>query len=73
MYKRFKCFNVNFRLLKTIYVHLLVCYLNIFETYYSCYELTQLVAREDFIITFDQSWPVENNQIQQEETDCQNV
>jgi len=24
----FKCFNVNFRLLKTIYVHLLVCYLN---------------------------------------------
>ena len=22
------CFNVNFRLLKTIYVHLLVCYLN---------------------------------------------
>jgi len=26
--ERFKCFNVNFRLLKTIYVHLLVCYLN---------------------------------------------
>ena len=26
--KRFKCFNVNFRLLTTIYVHLLVCYLN---------------------------------------------
>jgi len=25
---RFKCFNVNFRLLKTIYVHLLACYLN---------------------------------------------
>jgi hypothetical protein len=25
---RFECFNVNFRLLKTIYVHLLVCYLN---------------------------------------------
>ena len=24
----FKCFNVNFRLLKTIYVHLLVCYWN---------------------------------------------
>jgi len=24
----FKCFNVNFRLLKTVYVHLLVCYLN---------------------------------------------
>ena len=24
--ERFKCFNVNFRLLKTIYVHLLVCY-----------------------------------------------
>jgi len=24
----FKCFNVNFRLLKTIYVHLLVCYLH---------------------------------------------
>ena len=24
----FKCFNVNFRLLKTTYVHLLVCYLN---------------------------------------------
>ena len=24
----FKCFNVNFRLLKTIYVHFLVCYLN---------------------------------------------
>ena len=24
----FKCFNVNFRLLKTIYVHLLVCNLN---------------------------------------------
>jgi len=24
----FKCFNVNFRLFKTIYVHLLVCYLN---------------------------------------------
>jgi len=23
-----KCFNVNFRLLKNIYVHLLVCYLN---------------------------------------------
>jgi len=22
------CFNVNFRLLKTIYVHLFVCYLN---------------------------------------------
>ena len=28
MQERFKCFNVNFRLLKTIYVHLLVCYLN---------------------------------------------
>ena len=28
MWERFKCFNVNFRLLKTIYVHLLVCYLN---------------------------------------------
>ena len=28
MYERFKCFNVNFRLLKTIDVHLLVCYLN---------------------------------------------
>jgi len=28
MWVRFKCFNVNFRLLKTIYVHLLVCYLN---------------------------------------------
>ena len=28
MLERFKCFNVNFRLLKTIYVHLLVCYLN---------------------------------------------
>jgi len=28
MQKNFKCFNVNFRLLKTIYVHLLVCYLN---------------------------------------------
>ena len=27
----FKCFNVNFRLLKTIYVHLLVCYLNILQ------------------------------------------
>ena len=26
--QHFKCFNVNFRLLKTIYVHLLVCYLN---------------------------------------------
>jgi len=26
--EHFKCFNVNFRLLKTIYVHLLVCYLN---------------------------------------------
>jgi len=25
MLERFKCFNVNFRLLKTIYVHLLVC------------------------------------------------
>jgi hypothetical protein len=24
----FMCFNVNFRLIKTIYVHLLVCYLN---------------------------------------------
>jgi hypothetical protein len=24
-----KCFNVNFRLLKTIYVHLLVCYLKL--------------------------------------------
>jgi len=24
----FKCFNVNFRLLKTIYVHLLACHLN---------------------------------------------
>ena len=24
----FKCFNVHFRLLKSIYVHLLVCYLN---------------------------------------------
>jgi len=24
----FKCFNVNFRLLKTVYVHLLLCYLN---------------------------------------------
>ena len=24
----FKCFNVNFRLLKTVYVRLLVCYLN---------------------------------------------
>jgi len=29
MQERFKCFNVNFRLLKTIYVHLLVCYLNV--------------------------------------------
>ena len=28
MLERFKCFNVNFSLLKTIYVHLLVCYLN---------------------------------------------
>ena len=28
MQERFKCFNVNFRLLKTIYVHLLVCYLS---------------------------------------------
>ena len=28
MWERFNCFNVNFRLLKTIYVHLLVCYLN---------------------------------------------
>jgi len=28
MWERFKCFNVNFRLLKTIYVHLLVCCLN---------------------------------------------
>jgi len=45
----------------------------VFETYYSCYELTKLVTREDFITTFDQSRPVENNQIQQEETDCQNV
>ena len=26
--ERFKCFNVNFRLLKCIYVDLLVCYLN---------------------------------------------
>ena len=26
--ERFKCFNVNFRLLKTIYVHLLARYLN---------------------------------------------
>ena len=26
--QRFECFNVNFRLLNTIYVHLLVCYLN---------------------------------------------
>ena len=25
---RFKCFNVNFRLLKNTHVHLLVCYLN---------------------------------------------
>jgi len=25
---RFKCFHVNFRLLKTMYVHLLVYYLN---------------------------------------------
>jgi hypothetical protein len=24
----FKCFNVNFRLLKTVYLHLLLCYLN---------------------------------------------
>jgi len=24
----FKCFNADFRLLRTIYVHLLVCYLN---------------------------------------------
>jgi len=29
MWERFKCFIVNFRLLNTIYVHLLVCYLNI--------------------------------------------
>jgi len=28
MQESFKCFNVNFRLLQTIYVHLLVCYLN---------------------------------------------
>jgi len=28
MYERFKCFNVNFRLLKTMHMHLLVCYLN---------------------------------------------
>ena len=36
---RFKCFNVNFRLLKTIYVHLLVCYLN---TYFilACWVVT---------------------------------
>ena len=26
--ERFKFFNVNFKLLKSIYVHLLVCYLN---------------------------------------------
>jgi len=26
--KYFKCCNVNFRLLKTIYVHLFICYLN---------------------------------------------
>jgi hypothetical protein len=45
----------------------------VFETYYNCYELTQLIAREDFIITFGQSWQVEHNQIQQEETDRQNV
>jgi len=31
MQERFKCFNVNFRLLKTIYVHFLVCYLNKLE------------------------------------------
>jgi len=28
MKEHFKCLNANFRLLKTIYVHLLVCYLN---------------------------------------------
>ena len=28
MWERFKCSNVNFSLLKTIYVHLLVCYLD---------------------------------------------
>jgi len=28
MLERFKCFNANFRLLKNIYVLLLVCYLN---------------------------------------------
>jgi len=26
--ERFKCFNAHFRLLKIVYVHLLVCYLN---------------------------------------------
>jgi len=32
MYKRFKRFNVNFGLLRTIYVHFLVCYLNKLQT-----------------------------------------
>jgi len=30
--ERIRCFNVHFRLLKTIYVHLLVCYLNKLQT-----------------------------------------
>jgi len=37
--ERFKCFNVNFRLLKTIYVNLLVCYLNkLLESFYCIIE-----------------------------------
>jgi len=35
--------------------------------------MTQLVALQGFITTFDQSRPVENHQIQQEETDYQKV
>jgi len=38
MYERFKCFNVNFRLLKTIHVHLLVCYLKNCPVYYIVYQ-----------------------------------
>ena len=44
-YNKIYSFNVNFRLLKTIYVHLLVCYLN-----YKMHGATLKIADYDFMI-----------------------
>ena len=51
---RFKCFSVNFGLVQTVYVHLLVCYLNKYRTYFgaSCDTYVNFAAqiRKDLIL-----------------------